>query len=293
MRLIFSIIVIIFFQYLYAQKAKITYFDKFDVFTRKTENAVSYREIIKDKENKIYTINYYHYPSNKLEMTGTYSRINPFIRNGKFKSYYKNGALKQETEYINDTINGYEIKYYEDGKIKSKKYFSNGVIDDKYKYWHENGNLFFVFNYKNGVLHDTINTFYPNGALRRVEIYNYGKLLQSNCYGINGNDTAYYPLKTSPYFLHNGKNILEYIKDSLVLPKHCIAPKTIVDVGLFPIVEEDGSLSRIKILYSNNYCFEQPIQEVLLKAPKWTPSIIEGKPVVSSILIDVYLEISH
>ena len=122
MRLIFSIIAIIFFQYLYAQKAKITYFDKFDVFTRKTENAVSYREIIKDKENKIYTINYYHYPSNKLEMTGTYSRINPFIRNGKFKvpnsSFEINGTPEDPAVAIRlyrdgkptDTVVGHKMK---------------------------------------------------------------------------------------------------------------------------------------------------------------------------------------
>lgn len=293
MRLIFLIIAVIYFQNLFTQKGKITYFDKFDIFTRKTENAVLYIETIKDKKNKIYTVNYYHYPSNKLKMTGTYSNINPFIRNGKFKWYHKNGILEQEAEYMNDTINGYEINYYEDGKIKSKKHFSNGVIDNEYKYWHENGNLFFVFNYKNGVLHDTIKTFYPNGNLRRVEIYKYGKLLQSSCYGLNGNDTAYYPLKTTPYFLHNGKNILEYIKDSVILPKYCIAPNTIVKVGLYPIVEEDGSLTNIEILYSNKYCFKQPIKEVLFNAPKWTPSKIEGKPIVSTVVIDVYLEISE
>ena len=69
--------------------------------------------------------------------------------NKKLKSYYKNGKLEFEGEYINDRRNGKGKEYYETGKLRfDGEYLNNTKWNGKE--YDKNGNIIYELNNGNG-----------------------------------------------------------------------------------------------------------------------------------------------
>ena len=133
-------------------------------------NARFYKKVIKIPNG--YSVTDYCI-SNKVQMTGTYSKIKNIdgedIQNGEFIWYYENGNLSQKTTYVNGKQVGYISEYFENGKIagvyniKDNKYegklvkcfengdinlicfFDNDTICGDFKFYQKNGDRF-IFN---------------------------------------------------------------------------------------------------------------------------------------------------
>ena len=73
------------------------------------------------------------------------------IKNGKghIKSYYNNGNLKFECEYLNGEKNGIGKEYYYNDKIQFEGVYLNGVRNGKGKEYYYNGKFFFEGDYLN------------------------------------------------------------------------------------------------------------------------------------------------
>ena len=93
-------------------------------------------------------------------------------KNGKYKSYYFNGRMKESGQYVNNIKEGEWSTYYENGKLESKGVFNkadmkigdwqyfglNGLISSKEKFEND-GNIYSKINYsyfENGNLRDEI-----------------------------------------------------------------------------------------------------------------------------------------
>jgi antitoxin component YwqK of YwqJK toxin-antitoxin module len=82
-----------------------------------------------------------YYNNNSIQMEGYYSSIEPDIKNGKFKWYYKDGNLMKSVNFINGKENGLAESYYETtniggkNKIHQKVNFNNGELEGKFEYW--------------------------------------------------------------------------------------------------------------------------------------------------------------
>ena len=61
------------------------------------------------------------------------------FKNGLIRSYYENGALKIEENYIDNILDGRAIEYHPNGRIKSIGYYKNGEKIGKWKYYSEKG----------------------------------------------------------------------------------------------------------------------------------------------------------
>ena len=153
-------------------------------------------------ENGNIQIAYSLIPSN----TGNY-----FIKNGDYKEYYENGALKIESLYSNNELSFIWKQYYITGEKEwevgylngykqgdYRRYFKNGQIEvegfhdldlksgDEKKY-DSIGNLINSLKFKNGILKKASNStnvenvIVPDGVIEKVPIY-------PGCEGLPGNE---------------------------------------------------------------------------------------------------------
>ena len=60
---------------------------------------------------------------------------------GIIKSYYDNGALKEDIPYKDGKANGIVKGYYPNGNLESIGNFKDGKLEGLYKEYYENGNL--------------------------------------------------------------------------------------------------------------------------------------------------------
>ena len=61
------------------------------------------------------------------------------LKNGVIRSYYENGALRIEENYVNNILEGQAVEYHSTGRIKSRGLYSNGNKIGKWKYYDEKG----------------------------------------------------------------------------------------------------------------------------------------------------------
>ena len=79
----------------------------------------------------------------------------PQLLNNKIveRSYFQNGALEFETEYINGKLDGKSQVWLEDGTLYSISKYSNNQPHGIWKKFHPNGKLMFEVNYEYGQKH--------------------------------------------------------------------------------------------------------------------------------------------
>jgi len=52
--------------------------------------------------------------------------------NGIYKSYFRNGHIKEEVNYINGKMNGIYKEYHDNGELWEEKNYINGIhVDNK------------------------------------------------------------------------------------------------------------------------------------------------------------------
>jgi uncharacterized protein len=86
--------------------------------------------------------------------TGDFTENGKFIsglKDGVWRSYYKNGKLKFKGNYVQGNPDGLQSYYYESGKIKEEQYFQTGIREKTWKKFNEEGIPVLVISYKNDV----------------------------------------------------------------------------------------------------------------------------------------------
>jgi len=87
------------------------------------------------------------------------------------KTYFEDGAIKEEKNYLNGVLDGVSKEYYDNGKIKSERFYEGGkLITEHEKLYYYSGALLIERNYKHKKLHGVQRTFFDNGQLHE-EVY--------------------------------------------------------------------------------------------------------------------------
>ena len=60
---------------------------------------------------------------------------------GNLQTYWKNGQLKSEVNYVGYVREGISKKYHENGQLRSEVNYINGLREGISKKYHENGQL--------------------------------------------------------------------------------------------------------------------------------------------------------
>ena len=82
---------------------------------------------------------------------------------GIIKSYYDNGALKEDIPYKDGKENGIVKGYYPNGNLESEILSKDGKLEGLSKSYYENGNLKIEGNFKDDKLEGLSKVYYENG----------------------------------------------------------------------------------------------------------------------------------
>jgi antitoxin component YwqK of YwqJK toxin-antitoxin module len=100
-------------------------------------------------------------------------RKDDFAKHGRFVRYHDNGAIAEEAQYVNDTLDGERKLFYPGGQLESLEVYKKGVLDGPFRRYHENGALYIEQEFRKGVMDGFSLRYYPNGQLEeKVTIRN-------------------------------------------------------------------------------------------------------------------------
>jgi antitoxin component YwqK of YwqJK toxin-antitoxin module len=100
---------------------------------------------------------------------------------------YKDGIILKY--YINNKLNGVNIRYYKNSNIWIKSYYKDNKKEGKCVKYYENGNIESECNYKNDKLNKECFGFNENGIINVKYNYKNGKLKRVKYYGNINMDT--------------------------------------------------------------------------------------------------------
>ena len=96
-------------------------------------------------------------------------------REGEWLEYYKNGEVKEKSNFKDGKAEGESINYYDNGKLKAKGNFKDGKMDGEIFSYFENGESELVANFKDGKPEGEFLSYYKNGQLKEKSNYKDGK----------------------------------------------------------------------------------------------------------------------
>ncbi len=89
-----------------------------------------------DDEHELYKE--YHYRTSCLIIEYNYSEG---LLDGLYKSYYKDGTLKEEGFYIKDLMEGPYKSYHKNGTLKEERFYVKDLMDGPYKKYDPSGTI--------------------------------------------------------------------------------------------------------------------------------------------------------
>lgn len=94
------------------------------------------------------------------------------LKIGTWKTFFKDGNIYKEENYIKDKLNGVSIQYYKNGQINTKEKYKNNLRNGKLIAYYEDGKISYKGKFKNGNFIGSHKEFYQNGVLRFLREYN-------------------------------------------------------------------------------------------------------------------------
>ena len=91
------------------------------------------------------------------------------------RSYYQNGNLEYEAEFVNGKLDGTSRVWSVDGNLYSKSEYSNGQPHGVWIIFHSNGTLMHEVQYEYGQKHGVEKWYYENEQLKSEQKFSYGK----------------------------------------------------------------------------------------------------------------------
>lgn len=195
----------------------------------------------------------------------------------KHASYYKIVLHEQA-----DTNRATETVYFKSGQIKTHKNYSNykdKELDGKLKEWYENGQLRKDIDYKDGKKNGKLLTYWDNGKPKRIDVYENDKLIEGKCINSDGIETIHYDYEKMPEFPGGINELMQYVVKETKYPnksrKKGIEGRVLVGF----IVNQNGTISDIKIVQSVNDELDEEAMRVVRNMPKWEPGMEDGEAV--------------
>ncbi len=90
---------------------------------------------------------------------------------GVYQTYYENGNIEFEEEYLNGKAHGHHKNYFQNGNLKNDKLYENNQPNGKSQIFYKTGEIEIEGNYLKGKLNGTLIQFYKNGKKSREKFY--------------------------------------------------------------------------------------------------------------------------
>ncbi|WP_158797700.1 energy transducer TonB [Pedobacter sp. L105] len=285
-----------------AQKQNVYYIKNNGQYVHQRDSADYIRIVLeKAKDSKLFTVKEF-YTNGKRKSIGMSGTIDPPKYDGTYLSFYPNGNKKQVATYSKGHLVDSLYDYYPNGRLYTFFFFieqpdhhlvrslkstndSTGkamVIDgngpcilysDDFKEIAEKGIV------KNGWQDGIWTGKDKDAGVIYTQTYEIGKLISGESTDEKGKVVHYTREFIHPQFKGGMKELYKYLALHIIYPKNCkdngIQGKAIMRFA----VNEDGSLSDIRVVNDVHPDLAAEAIRVLKTAPSWTSGIKRGRKV--------------
>ena len=91
------------------------------------------------------------------------------------RSYFPNGNLEYEAEFVNNKLDGTSRVWSEDGTLLSESEYTNGQPNGVWRTFHPSEKLKYETTYFHSQKHGYERWYYENGQLKSEQKFSYGK----------------------------------------------------------------------------------------------------------------------
>jgi TonB family protein len=258
------------------------YFDKDWAELPDKNGAAFYRTILETDETIL--VNDY-FISGELQMEAMCSSIKPIMmREGVTIFYYKNGKMKEHSNYADGQLLGNSKTFYENGSPKRDLYHTmNKKI--YIQAWSEDGSPLI----KNG-----------SALIKEVDkatnIVNHIKIKDSLAisayYTTPGSaDTVYTEVEALPEYKGGLEAMTKDIRTSMTYPKSARRNNISGTVYIQFIVNEKGEVTNCKVLKGIDWECDVVALKAVANLKKWKPGVVEGKPVLVRFVLPILFKL--
>jgi protein TonB len=184
------------------------------------------------------------------------SFMEKYVQSGKCCSWYKNGQLKNEVNYLKGILNGKELIYYENGQVKTERNYSDNKLDKE------------------------LVTYWKNGTKKREDRFNNGKFEKGICYDSLGNKIKHFDYQIRPHYKGGESKMLSDIASGLKYPINSKNAGIEGRVYVRIAINSDGTILRLDILSGINRELDWEAMRVIRTLKKFEPAYEDGEPVV-------------
>lgn len=262
-----------------------------------TEQNSKYIRVVENYKNqeKLFLFTDY-YLSGKVNMKAISTRKDKPYFQGPQIDYYESGNKKQESNYIDNNLNGKQVEWYENGDLKVEKEISwdsqnknaiikimqfwnkdkqQTVIDGNGQYEQSDEIISEKGEIKNGKKQGV---WYGNNLKENYsfsEIYRDGEFISGISADKDNNKHPYKILTEKADYKNGMQDFYRFIGKNYRCPSvQGLKGKVYITF----IVETDGSLSEFKILRDIGHGTGEEAIRVLRKSEKWIPGKMRGMP---------------
>lgn len=92
-------------------------------------------------------------------------------KHGKFVGYYEDGGKFEESNYVNNVLDGKRTLYHKNGKVKAEENHVKGTFAGQFVSYHENGIKWEEGSYSNDAMQGEWKFYRPDGSLKEIVIF--------------------------------------------------------------------------------------------------------------------------
>jgi protein TonB len=155
--------------------------------------------------------------------------------------------------------------------------YRNRKRDGKLKEWFESGQIRKDIDYKNGKKNGQLFTYWANGKLKRADKYEDDKLIEGKCMTVEGKERSHYDYEKMPEFPGGINKLRQYLSKEIKYPKNANRAGIEGRVLVGFVVNENGTISDIKIIEKVFNELDEEAMRVVRKMPKWEPGMEDGE----------------
>ncbi len=300
------------------------------VFSQESNDKIIYLDSLYKEvsvENKYYTkiikdynlekTEYKHlllYKSGKLKEEKTVSGKDSGYYIGEEIEYYENGNKSSSILYENKQRFGKTFSWYEDGKLKEEGEFISvpNATETRFKminYWNEKGektisdgnglvNFKSEFYEENGNYEDGYRVGKWSGkSLKNMysfeEIYTDGKLVSGVSTEADGTKNEYTVLEVKPEPIKGMTHFYKYIANNFTAPNSAYKNKIQGKIMVTFVVDKEGKIVEPQITRSLGTELDNEAIRVLTSYEGWKPALQKGRKVRCSFSIPIKLDFSR
>lgn len=235
-----------------------------------------------------------YYRSGKISMKAISSKADKPSFQGPRIDYYENGNKKQESNYIDNNLNGKLLEWYDNGEMKSEKEITwdagnkNSIIKIV-QFWNKEKQQTVIDG--NGQYEESDEKIHEKGPIKLgekegvwegkdlkenytfSEIYRDGKFISGISADEKSNKYPYKQFSEKAIPQRGIKDFYQYVARNYKTPNiQGLQGKVYITF----VIDKDGKLTQFKILRDLGYGTGQEAIRVLQKAEKWIPGKTRG-----------------